>query len=106
KLEIKDVMHCFMEKGQAKGFQERHRIVDCVEGEAGLRIIFQPRLDYARGNTTLLETAEGCTAKNRGLQVNLASSVKLRVADSDILTDEFRLSKGQRVVLFINWVKT
>ena len=105
KIELTDFMPCFMEKGQAKGFQELHRIVDCVEGEAGLRIIFQPRLDYARGNTTLLETAEGCTAKNRGLQVNLASSVKLRVADSDILTNEFRLSKGQRVVFVLKWGK-
>ena len=105
KIELTDFMPCFMEKGEAKGFQELHRIVDCVEGEAGLRIIFQPRLDYARGNTTLLETAEGCTAKNRGLQVNLASSVKLRVADSDILTNEFRLSKGQRVVFVLKWGK-
>src|SRR5205807_5182720 len=70
RIKLTDFMPCFMEKGEAKGFQELHRIVDCVEGEAGLRIIFQPRLDYARGNTTLLETAEGCTAKNRGLQVN------------------------------------
>ena len=75
KIKLTDFMPCFMEKGEAKGFQELHRIVDCVEGEAGLRIIFQPRLDYARGNTTLLETAEGCTAKNRGIQVNLVSSV-------------------------------
>ena len=105
KIKLTDFMPCFMEKGEAKGFQELHRIVDCVEGEAGLQIIFQPRLDYARGNTTLLETAEGCTAKNRGLQVNLASSVKLRVADSDILTNEFRLSKGQRVVFVLKWGK-
>src|SRR6266480_170092 len=59
KIKLTDFMPCFMEKGEAKGFQELHRIVDCVEGEAGLRIIFQPRLDYARGNTTLIETAEG-----------------------------------------------
>jgi len=105
KIKLTDFMPCFMEKGEAKGFQELHRIVDCVEGEAGLRIIFQPRLDYARGNTTLLETAEGCTAKNRGIQVNLASSVKLRVADGDILTHEFRLSKGQRAVFVLKWGK-
>src|SRR6266550_1840234 len=105
KIKLTDFMPCFMEKGEAKGFQELHRIVDCVEGEAGLRIIFQPRLDYARGNTTLLETAEGIIAKNRGHQINLASSVKLRVADSDILTHEFRLSKGQRAVFVLKWGK-
>ena len=105
KIKLTDFMPCFMEKGQAKGFQELHRIVDCVEGEAGLRIIFQPRLDYARGNTTLLETSDGCTAKNRGDQVNLGSSVKLRVTDKDILANEFRLSKGQRAVFVLKWGK-
>src|SRR5213080_4770686 len=98
-------MPCFMEKGDLKRLREIHRIADCVEGKLGLRIIFQPRLDYARGNTTLLETAEGCTAKNRGIQVNLASSVKLRIAESDILNNELRLSKGQRVVFVLKWGK-
>ena len=101
RIKLTDFMPCFMEKGQLKGLQEIHRIVDCEEGELGLRIIFQPRLDYARGNTTLLETTEGCTAKNRGIQVNLVSSVKLRVEDEDILTNEFRLSKGQRALFVL-----
>ena len=102
-IKLTDFMPCFMEKGEAKGFQELHRIVDCVEGELGLRIIFRPRLDYARGNTTLLETEEGCTAKNRGHQVNLASTVKVHLADEDVLTSEFRLSKGQRAVFVLKW---
>jgi len=105
RIKLTDFMPCFMEKGDLKGLREIHRIADCVEGELGLRIIFQPRLDYARGNTTLLETAEGIIAKNRGHQINLASSVKLRVADSDILTHEFRLSKGQRAVFVLKWGK-
>jgi len=105
KIKLTDFMPCFMEKGEAKGFHELHRIVDCVEGEAGVRIVFQPRLDYARGNTTLLETAEGCTAKNRGHQVNLGSSVKLRVTDKDILTNDFRLSNSQRAVFVLKWGK-
>ena len=105
RIKLTDFMPCFMEKGDLKGLREIHRIADCVEGELGLRIIFQPRLDYARGNTTLLETAEGIIAKNRGHQINLASSVKLRVADTDILTNEFRLSKGQRAVFVLKWGK-
>src|SRR5437667_26182 len=64
---------------------------------------YTPIRDY--GVIGDMETAEGCTAKNRGLQVNLSSSVKLRVADSDILTNELRLSKGQRVVFVLKWGK-
>jgi GH15 family glucan-1,4-alpha-glucosidase len=105
RIKLTDFMPCFMDKGELNGLQEIHRIVDCLEGELGLRITFQPRLDYARGNTTLLETAEGCTAKNSGHQANLASSVKLRVADKDILTNEFRLLKGQRAVFVLKWGK-
>src|SRR5690348_2594576 len=73
RIKLTDFMPCFMEKGELKGFGELHRIVDCTEGELGFRIIFQPRLDYARGQTTMLETGEGCIAKNQGQQVNLAS---------------------------------
>src|SRR5437867_3932863 len=103
RVKLTDFMPCFMEKGELKGFQELHRIADCVDGELGLRILFQPRLDYARGQTTLLETREGCAARNQRHQVNLASSVKLYVADKDILTSEFRLSKGQKAVFILKW---
>jgi len=106
RIRLTDFMPCFMEKGELKGLHEIHRIVDCVEGELGLRIIFQPRLDYARGKTTILETREGCTAKNQGHQVNLASSTKLHVSDEDTLTSEFRLSKGQRAVFVLKWGKS
>ncbi len=106
RIKLTDFMPCFMEKGELKGLHEIHRIVDCVEGELGLRIIFQPRLDYARGKTTILETREGCTAKYQDHQVNLASSTKLHVSDEDILTSEFRLSKSQRVVFVLKWGKS
>jgi GH15 family glucan-1,4-alpha-glucosidase len=105
RIKLTDFMPCFMEKGELKGFQETHRIVECLEGELGLRIIFQPRLNYARGQTNIIETGEGCTARNQGQQITLASSVKLRVADKDILTSEFRLSKGQRAVFVLKWGK-
>ena len=106
RIKLTDFMPCFMEKGELKAFQELHRIVDCVEGELGLRIVFEPRLDYARGETTILETGDGCVAKNQGNQVSLASSVKIYVADRNVLTSEFKLSKGQRALFVLKWGKT
>jgi GH15 family glucan-1,4-alpha-glucosidase len=103
KIKLTDFMPCFMEKGEPKGLQELHRIVDCIEGELELRIAFQPRLDYARGKTTLLETGEGWTAKNRRHQLNLASSVKLHTTDKDSMTSAFTLSKGQKAVFVLKW---
>ena len=106
KIKLTDFMPCFMEQGELKGFDELHRIVDCSEGEVELRITFQPRLDYARGETILQETKEGYMAKCGAHQVNLASSVTLQVPDKDTLTTEFSLSKGQRAIFIIKWGKS
>ena len=106
KIKLTDFMPCYMEKGELKGFDELHRIVDCIDGEVGLRITFQPRLDYARGETILQETKEGYMAKCESHQVNLASSVKLHVPNNRTLTTEFTLSKGQRAVFIIKWGKS
>ncbi len=103
KIKLTDFMPCFMEKGELAGFQELHRIVDCIEGELGLRIIFQPRLDYARGETRIVETREGCVASCQRHQINLASSVKLDPADKDTMNTEFKLSKGQRATFILRW---
>src|SRR2546426_268056 len=106
KIKLTDFMPCFMEQGELKGFDELHRIVDCSEGEVELRITFQPRLDYARGETILQETKEGYMAKCEAHQVNLASSVKLQLPDKDTLTTEFGLSKGKRAIFIIKWGKS
>jgi GH15 family glucan-1,4-alpha-glucosidase len=103
KIKLTDFMPCFMEKGELAGFQELHRIVDCIEGELGLRIIFQPRLDYARGETRIVETREGCVATCQRHQINLASSVKLDSTNKDTMSTEFTLSKGQRATFILRW---
>src|SRR6266700_1503278 len=103
RVKLTDFMPCFMEKGELKGFQEIHRIVDCLDGDPGLRISFQPRLNYARGKTIILETKEGCVAKNQRHHLSLASSLKLLVSDKNLLVNDFRLSKGQRLVFVLKW---
>ncbi len=103
RVKLTDFMPCFMEKGELKGFQEIHRIVDCLDGDPGLRISFQPRFNYARGKTIILETKEGCVAKNQRHHLSLASSLKLLVSDKNLLVNDFRLSKGQRLVFVLKW---
>jgi GH15 family glucan-1,4-alpha-glucosidase len=103
KVKLTDFMPCFMEKGELAGFQELHRILDCIEGELELRIIFQPRLDYARGETKIVETREGWVATCQRHQVNLAASLKLHSADRDTMSTEFALSRGQRATFVLRW---
>lgn len=103
RIKLTDFMPCFMEKGELIGFQEIHRVVDCLDGGPGLRITFQPRFNYARGKTVILETREGCAAKNQRHHLSLASSLKLLVSDEGLLVNDFRLSKGQRLVFVLKW---
>ncbi|HZY47646.1 MAG TPA: glycoside hydrolase family 15 protein [Candidatus Bathyarchaeia archaeon] len=102
-FKVTDFMPCFMEEGQLKSFQEVHRIIDWLDGDPGLRVAFQPRFDYARGTTTIVESRDGCLAKNQRHHSSLASSVKLFVKDPELLINDFRLSKGQRIVLVLKW---
>jgi GH15 family glucan-1,4-alpha-glucosidase len=103
RIRLTDFMPCFMENGELKGFQEIHRIVDCLAGDPGLRIMFQPRFNYARGKTIILETREGCLAKNERHRLSLSSSLKLLVSSKELLVNDFRLSKGQRIVFVLKW---
>jgi len=103
RIRLTDFMPCFMEKGELKVFQELHRIVDCLEGDPGLRITFQPRFNYARGNTIIRETRDGCLARNQRHHISLASSLKLLVSDKDQLVNDFRLSRGQKIILVLKW---
>jgi len=102
-IKLTDFMPCFMEKGELKVFQEIHRVVDCLEGTPGLRITFQPRFNYARGKTIIMETREGCVARNQRHHLSLASSLKLLVSDKDQLVNDFRLSRGQRLIFVLKW---
>ena len=106
RMRLTDFMPCFMDKGQLRGFQELHRIVDWIEGDPGFRITFQPRLDYARGVTDILETRHGCLAKCQRQNLTLTSSVKLFVSDKNSLVNDFRLSQGQRIVFVLKWGKS
>src|SRR5215472_2507854 len=105
RMKLIDFMPCFMEDGELKGFQELHRIIECTEGEALVKIVFEPRLDYARGQTLLVETADGLVGKNQKHHISLSSSIALRLTDKDSLVNEFKLSKGQKATFVLKWAR-
>jgi GH15 family glucan-1,4-alpha-glucosidase len=105
RMKLTDFMPCFMEDGELKGFQELHRMVECVEGEIAVKIIFEPRLDYARGQTLLIETEDGVVAKNLKHHVSLSSSIALKPTDKDSMVNEFKLSKGQKATFVLKWAR-
>lgn len=103
KVRLTDFMPCFMDEGQLRGFQELHRIVEVLQGEARIRTLFQPRLDYARGTTILDVSGNDFVATNNGQQVTLATSTRLAVNDGTSASGIFSLSKGQKAVFVLNW---
>ncbi len=75
---------------------EIHRIVRCSGGTVTVRCIFQPRMDYARTETTL--TAVNGSVKARGGHQNLTlcSQVPLEI-NGDEASAEFTLRQGEEV---------
>ena len=56
-------------------FLEIHRMVDCSDGEVSFEALFEPRLDYARGVTSLTSYKHGVLAKGGSQSLSLSSSV-------------------------------
>ena len=102
-VKLTDFMPCFMEEGELKAFQEIHRVIECNQGEVGLKLYFQPRLDYARGRTVLEETREGCIARNHQDHAHLVSTLKLKISDNDTVANDFRIVKDQRLYFVLKW---
>jgi GH15 family glucan-1,4-alpha-glucosidase len=85
---------------------EVHRRIQCVEGEAVVKVVFDPQFDYARGDTKL--DIHGRSALARG-----ASGERLVAVLGDVGEWEprpeggvqavFRLKAGERGWLVISW---
>jgi len=67
---LTDFMPCFMRNGEFRSFREIHRHIDLVDGnDIEFVLKFDPRFDYAVGNTYIKSTKNGLIAhrKNKTL---------------------------------------
>ena len=64
---------------------EIHRVVRCESGEVEVECVFEPRLDYARGVTTLRPLSEGVQARGGRQTLSLLASVPLRIVGAGLL---------------------
>lgn len=74
-IRITDFMPYFMDHGEMVVRDELLRRVECTDGEPTVRIAFDPRLDYAREETTVETFDAGCRAMNGEEVVTLESTV-------------------------------
>jgi GH15 family glucan-1,4-alpha-glucosidase len=78
---LTDFMPCYQTAAaRPKKFDEIHRLVECIKGQMSLEVIFEPRLDYARGNTALSLSKYGVAATNGGHRLALSSLVPFEIS--------------------------
>ncbi len=84
---ITDFMPCYPDsQGRPVKLHELHRLVDCTQGEVALEIVFEPKLDYARGSTLLDISKNGVTAKNGTGEIALSASVPFTLHENRALS--------------------
>ena len=77
---LTDFMPCYL--GSSRNViqpPEIHRIVHCIHGKVPMEIVFEPRMDYARGRTVVETARHGATAVHETGVVSLSSDIHLKV---------------------------
>ena len=84
---------------KAESPHEIIRIVGGVSGKVRMRLVFQPRLDYAQGSTTIAIGPNGAVARHGGKHVALVSGLPLVIESADDggeqAVAEFDVEQGQ-----------
>jgi GH15 family glucan-1,4-alpha-glucosidase len=103
KATVTDFMPCYLDSRQrAIQFLEIHRLIDCSNGEVSLEAFFKPRLDYARGATSLTLYKTGVLIGGESVMLSLSSSVPFTIEDNSAISI-FTLKKGQQVRLILRY---
>jgi len=93
---VTDFMPCYPDfRGRPVKLHEIHRLVDCTHGEMALEVVFDPKLDYARGKTLLDISKNGVTAKNGTESIALSSSIPFTIRENQAL-GQFILREGTK----------
>lgn len=94
----------FMTHAAPRSPEAPHEIIRVIEGVRGavrMRLRFQPRLDYARGETTLTRTRSGVLAQNEGHALGIIADLPFaieRAPDGGVqAAAEFTVAEGERV---------
>ncbi|MBI4257541.1 MAG: glycoside hydrolase family 15 protein [Thaumarchaeota archaeon] len=94
-VRLADFMPCYMLQGVQTSFHEIIRKVEGLKGNVAMRLLFEPRLNYARGRTEIdVSFDKSGKAVNKKESLALSSSVQLK-KDNDSLVAEFVLKKGE-----------
>ncbi len=98
----------FMTHAEARNPEAPHeiiRIVTCISGSPTMRLAFQPRLDYARGETKLRRLRSGVMAEHKVGNLGIVADLPFSIEDAEDggqqATAEFTMSTGDTVHIAI-----
>ena len=102
-VHVSDFMPCYPNaRGKSIKLNEIHRLIECTHGDVPLEIVFEPKLNYARGATSLSFSKRGVTATNGTETVSLSSSISFPV-DQDRALGQFTLRKGDKATFVLHY---
>jgi GH15 family glucan-1,4-alpha-glucosidase len=84
------------------GLSVLFRIVQCTEGSMHMRMLFEPRLDYARARTAVHSIPGGATASGFGEGVKLLSELPLDVRENGAYSG-WEIKAGKRMVFRLSY---
>jgi GH15 family glucan-1,4-alpha-glucosidase len=100
---VVDFMPCYLTpRGRLARIPEIHRIIDCTRGQVSLEAVFAPRLDYARGETSISASRYGVVATKDGESLALSSTTSFDLRGNEAVSG-FRLTRGQRAVFILRY---
>ncbi|PSP97487.1 hypothetical protein BRC94_09905 [Halobacteriales archaeon QS_5_70_17] len=97
-VRVLDFMPQFMDRGEMALRDEIVRSVRCVDGEPTLRVSFDPRMNFDRGETALSPIDEGCHATDGNQSLTLVSDVDLAIGEGGA-DGERLLAEGEELWL-------
>ncbi|MFQ5879525.1 MAG: glycoside hydrolase family 15 protein [Dehalococcoidia bacterium] len=78
------------------------RIARCIEGSVDVELLFQPRLDATRGQTTVELAPNGARALKDDLRLSLSTDAPLEVRNG-AAHGRFPLRQGQEAAFVVHW---
>jgi GH15 family glucan-1,4-alpha-glucosidase len=100
---VTDFMPCSPNtQGRAVRLHEIHRLVECSQGEVPLEAAFAPKLNYARGTTSLDVSKRGVAVRNGSETLALSSSVPFAKRGDHALA-RFNLRQGGKATFVLQY---
>ena len=100
---LTDFMPCYQrDDGQLVQYDEIHRITECIHGEVDLKVIFQPKPEYATVDPPLDITKYGLVVGGYKNYISLSSSVQFTVIGDQAMAT-VRLRCGDKAAFVLRY---